>query len=114
MLFSIMIGRYERSRYRQKYRRLGLLMDDALTIYPLVLLRFDNTAGRGAEPVAPHRTSLLVGGGNVPRVAAKLPIASADGKPRLKISEGDWKRIEKAYGHALTQAAAAESLRRHA
>ena len=44
-----------------------------------------------------------MGGGNVPRVAAKLPIASADGKPRLKISEGDWKRIEKAYGHALTK-----------
>ena len=43
-----------------------------------------------------------MGGGNVPRVAAKLPIASADGKPCLKISEGDWKRIEKAYGHALT------------
>ena len=39
----------------------------------------------------------------MPRVAAKLPIASADGKPRLKISEGDWKRIEKAYGHALTK-----------
>ena len=52
---------------------------------------------------SPHRTSLLVGGGNVPRVAAKLPIASADGKPRVKISEGDWKRIEKAYGHALTK-----------
>jgi hypothetical protein len=52
---------------------------------------------------SPHGTSLLVGGGNVPRVAAKLPIASADGKPRLKISEGDWKRIEKAYGHALTK-----------
>jgi hypothetical protein len=39
-----MIGRYERSRYRQKYRRLGLLMDDALTIYPLVLLRFNSRA----------------------------------------------------------------------
>ena len=52
---------------------------------------------------SPHGTSLLVGGGNVPRVAAKLPIASADGKPRLKISEGDWKQIEKAYGHALTK-----------
>ena len=52
---------------------------------------------------SPHRTSLLAGGGNVPRVSAKLPIASADGKPRLKISQGDWKRIEKAYGHALTK-----------
>jgi hypothetical protein len=41
MLFSKIIGRYERSRYRQKYRRLGLLMDDALTIYPVVLLRFN-------------------------------------------------------------------------
>ena len=39
-----MIGRYERSRYRQKYRRLGLLMDDALTIYPLGLLRFNSRA----------------------------------------------------------------------
>lgn len=39
----------------------------------------------------------------MPRVAAKLPIASTDGKPRLKISEGDWKRIEKAYGHAFTR-----------
>jgi hypothetical protein len=39
----------------------------------------------------------------VPRVAAKLPIASADGKPCLEISKGDWKRIEKAYGHALTK-----------
>src|SRR5262249_48418800 len=44
MLFSKIIGRYERSRYRQKYRRLGRLMDDALTIYPLVLLRFNSRA----------------------------------------------------------------------
>ena len=39
----------------------------------------------------------------MPRVAAKLPIASAGAKPRLKISEGDWQRIEKAYGQALTK-----------
>jgi hypothetical protein len=42
-----------------------------------------------------------VGGGNMPRVAAKLPIASAGGTPTFEISEGDRKRIEEAYGRAL-------------
>ena len=66
-------------------------------------------AGPGLQPVTGHRrpacpalTYWSAGGGeNVPRVTAKLPIASAGGKPSLKISKAKWDRIEKAYGDSL-------------
>jgi hypothetical protein len=36
------------------------------------------------------------------RSTAKLVFAAARGKPRFKISSADWKRIEAAYGHLLS------------
>ena len=36
------------------------------------------------------------------RSAPTIPNASASGKPELSIKEGDWLRIEKDYGHSLS------------
>jgi hypothetical protein len=41
----------------------------------------------------------------LPRIARKLPIASAGAPPPLKISDSDWKRIEEVYGQSLTASA---------
>jgi hypothetical protein len=37
------------------------------------------------------------------RLTSKLSFASAGGKPKLKISNDDWQRIELAYGHPLAE-----------
>jgi hypothetical protein len=38
------------------------------------------------------------------RLTPKLSVASADGKPSLRISGADWQRIQTAYGHSISKA----------
>jgi hypothetical protein len=52
----------------------------------------------GSRTVSRRRCVVVV----MPRVAAKLPIASTFCEPNLDITDGDWLRIEQVYGHQLS------------